>query len=258
MTGRNLFRLARVRAVELVDDCVVGRRPATDRAIARSAVRLLREHSWVSVAGTRRVPVGVRVLLSTRDWELVGAEMGSAKAHLTGMIEGRLRRAAGDATVRVELGCDPDLNLGFRIELLTPEEGIRTEMPATAVAAESILRVADDVARACLVGSDGTRVTLPAGTTTLGRTVGGPGLLPRDPRISGTHAAVRVSDIGIEITDLGSTNGTWVDGRRVTRERLVDGSVVRLGRTELRIHDIARRRSVGAIKTGPAPRRWSA
>jgi pSer/pThr/pTyr-binding forkhead associated (FHA) protein len=57
-----------------------------------------------------------------------------------------------------------------------------------------------------------------------------------DDEVSRYHAIVRVGDGGADITDLGSTNGTFVDGRRLTgRAALVDGSVVRVGQTELRV-----------------------
>jgi len=62
------------------------------------------------------------------------------------------------------------------------------------------------------------------------------GILLDDDEVSRYHALVRVSDDGADITDLGSTNGTFVDGRRLTgRAPLVDGSVVRVGQTELQV-----------------------
>jgi pSer/pThr/pTyr-binding forkhead associated (FHA) protein len=40
---------------------------------------------------------------------------------------------------------------------------------------------------------------------------------------------------GVWVHDLGSTNGTFVNGERLERpRRLVDGDVVRVGSTELR------------------------
>ena len=53
-----------------------------------------------------------------------------------------------------------------------------------------------------------------------------------DPLISRRHAVVHCSDAGIEIEDLGSLNGTWVNGDRVVSRRpLVPGDVIRLGET---------------------------
>jgi len=57
-----------------------------------------------------------------------------------------------------------------------------------------------------------------------------------DDEVSRYHAIIRVGDGTADITDLGSTNGTFVDGQRLTgRARLVDGSLIRVGRTELRV-----------------------
>lgn len=62
------------------------------------------------------------------------------------------------------------------------------------------------------------------------------GVLLDDDEVSRYHAIVRVGADGADITDLGSTNGTFVDGRRLTgRARLVDGSLIRVGQTELRV-----------------------
>ena len=62
------------------------------------------------------------------------------------------------------------------------------------------------------------------------------GILLDDDEVSRYHAIVRVGDGGADITDLGSTNGTFVDGQRLTgRAQLVDGSLIRVGQTELRV-----------------------
>jgi SARP family transcriptional regulator, regulator of embCAB operon len=62
------------------------------------------------------------------------------------------------------------------------------------------------------------------------------GIMLDDDEVSRYHAIVRVNDGGADITDLGSTNGTFVDGHRLTgRVPLVDGSVIRVGQTELRV-----------------------
>ena len=53
-----------------------------------------------------------------------------------------------------------------------------------------------------------------------------------DPGVSRRHAEIHLAPTP-EVIDLGSTNGTVVDGRRVTRAPLSDGSVIRLGHTDL-------------------------
>ncbi|MCA9519850.1 MAG: sigma 54-interacting transcriptional regulator [Myxococcales bacterium] len=55
---------------------------------------------------------------------------------------------------------------------------------------------------------------------------GGPLL---DPRISRRHAEVSAAPEGVRLRDLGSSNGTFANGRRVQATTLVYGDVVRLG-----------------------------
>jgi len=52
-----------------------------------------------------------------------------------------------------------------------------------------------------------------------------------DQEISRRHALVRSEGDSLEIEDLDSLNGTWVNGRRVQRARLVEGDIVKIGRT---------------------------
>ncbi|MFF3864972.1 FHA domain-containing protein [Micromonospora sp. NPDC001898] len=77
-----------------------------------------------------------------------------------------------------------------------------------------------------------------------------------DPHLSRRHASVRLAVGGVTLVDLGSTNGTWLNDRRIDGpEQLSDGDVIRLGRTELRFFDpgLARTDPVG-LRLGPALR----
>jgi len=56
-----------------------------------------------------------------------------------------------------------------------------------------------------------------------------------DRAVSRYHCRIEPSSRGVSIRDLGSTNGTWVDGLRIRRHELRPGAVVRIGRTELRV-----------------------
>ncbi len=85
--------------------------------------------------------------------------------------------------------------------------------------------------------------TLPQGrhlTLTEPTTVGrGPtsGLrLDHDDYVSSRHALITPSDNGVWLEDLGSTNGTFVNGAQVTSSRLLQaGDVIRIGDTQLRV-----------------------
>jgi hypothetical protein len=54
-----------------------------------------------------------------------------------------------------------------------------------------------------------------------------------DPGVSRHHAEFRVEDGQVVLVDLGSTNGTFVNGQPVRRVGLTDGTHVTLGRTTL-------------------------
>ncbi len=54
-----------------------------------------------------------------------------------------------------------------------------------------------------------------------------------DPGVSRHHAEIRVEDGEVVLVDLGSTNGTFVNGQPVRRIALSDGTRVTLGRTTL-------------------------
>jgi len=58
-----------------------------------------------------------------------------------------------------------------------------------------------------------------------------------DPGVSRRHAEIRVTTDGprlvAHLRDLGSTNGTFIDGNRVTGAVLTDGNGITMGRTRL-------------------------
>ena len=60
--------------------------------------------------------------------------------------------------------------------------------------------------------------------------------LDADEYASARHARIEPLRDGVWLVDLGSTNGTYVNGRQVDgRERLHEGDVIRIGETELRV-----------------------
>lgn len=71
-----------------------------------------------------------------------------------------------------------------------------------------------------------------------------------DPEVSRNHVVVRPDPDGVVVEDLGSLNGTFVDGERVNGPvTLADGSTFRIGSTEMAVeavgdHAGAKRRSI--------------
>lgn len=93
-------------------------------------------------------------------------------------------------------------------------------------------REAPGAGEACLVfvegeGVLGLRVALD-GEVVLGRDPGCAVPLPADD-VSRRHARIAPREGGHVVVDLGSTNGTWVNGRAVDVHRLAGGDLLRLG-----------------------------
>jgi hypothetical protein len=97
--------------------------------------------------------------------------------------------------------------------------------------------VAAEIHEGALVGSlvlpDGRRVPLGEQTMVLGR-MADCDVVVADPRSSRRHAEIRPSGSGFVITDLGSMNGTLVNGAPIREQPLADGDDIRLGNTMLR------------------------
>ena len=83
--------------------------------------------------------------------------------------------------------------------------------------------------------SEGERFELNAKAITLGRGSPNDIRLEGDEFASAHHARVEPRRDGVWIEDIGSTNGTYVNGTRLDRpQRLTAGDVVRVGETDLR------------------------
>jgi predicted component of type VI protein secretion system len=89
---------------------------------------------------------------------------------------------------------------------------------------------------------------------TVGAVLGreGTDIVVQDPEVSRRHAAVRDHGGGVAIEDLGSTNGTFVNDRKVEGvQPLSDGDELRLGNTVFRVR-VAAAADTGATSVGNA------
>ncbi len=80
--------------------------------------------------------------------------------------------------------------------------------------------------------SEGVTVVLEPRHTSLGRAEDND-LILDDHLVSRHHAVIRQDAGRFVIADLGSTNGTFVGGRRTQERILTDGDVIKLGDTTL-------------------------
>jgi pSer/pThr/pTyr-binding forkhead associated (FHA) protein len=68
------------------------------------------------------------------------------------------------------------------------------------------------------------------------------------PLVSRLHCRIEVGADTLDVIDLSSTNGTYVNGERVTRAQLASGDTLRIGRVELTV----KKSAAGAAPAGPA------
>ena len=83
--------------------------------------------------------------------------------------------------------------------------------------------------------AEGDELTLDSSALLLGRGSSNDVNLARDEYASSKHARVEPRRDGVWLEDVGSTNGTYLNGMRLTRaKKLAPGDLVRIGETELR------------------------
>jgi len=120
-------------------------------------------------------------------------------------------------------GADAENRVEFTQPIEVPRVRSRTEPPAATLSIVS-------------GGKNGYRYPLPMGKVSLGR--GGENqIVLEDPRISRNHAEIFLRGNDWYLRDLGSTNGTYVNGYGVRERALESGDRVSLGGVELVFHN---------------------
>jgi class 3 adenylate cyclase len=104
-----------------------------------------------------------------------------------------------------------------------------------------------------LDGAAGGRRIRIAARLTLGRGED-VGLRIDDPEMSRAHAVVGPTASGLEIQDLGSLNGTCVNGERISGPTLLaPGDVVKVGATRIEVLSVGEREPTAAPRSSPTP-----
>lgn len=90
------------------------------------------------------------------------------------------------------------------------------------------------VAELSVVGGawDGFIYIINAEITSIGSREGD--ILIEDATVSGKHAGIKMDDLKFELADFGSTNGTYVNGKRITKQFLKDGDSVKFGNIDMK------------------------
>lgn len=135
----------------------------------------------------------------------------------------RQQRYAFVGPVSVTFERDESLETGvFRVRSARVKGTVAPATAATATPDHPVLDV------------DGRRYQLSGPVTVIGRGSEADIVLD-DPGVSRRHAEIRVEAGGVLVRDLGSTNGTFVDGERASTARLRDGSTITVGRTRITV-----------------------
>jgi len=122
-----------------------------------------------------------------------------------------------------------DLRLPQESMILSPQQ-------ASSLLAQPLAR---ELGRLVVVSSpaieEGVAFALDSSPLSVGRARGNDVAIDRDEFASARHARFEPRRDGVYVEDAGSTNGTFVNGIRLTRDRrLTPGDVVRIGETDLR------------------------
>lgn len=140
----------------------------------------------------------------------------------------------------VEPGAQPVEAAPARLPAPPPAEPETTRVPVEAEPEPKFEAIPDGTApslqkqRRIVLLVKGREVTVDSDRFLLGRDVSCD-LTIESPRISRQHAIVHVTHDGLELEDLGSSNGTWYAGQRITRKKLAHGDEVHIGDTPVRI-----------------------
>jgi len=113
---------------------------------------------------------------------------------------------------------------------LEPDESLT---PGMFLVSGSVKEAAGGGAVGSLRLSDGSRVVVTDRPVTIGRMAGSDVVLT-DESVSRRHAEVRRVGSDIVLVDLGSTNGTKVNGSGIRERRLNDGDEITVGTTTMR------------------------
>lgn len=234
--------------------------------LARKLVKEMDDHRNVSVSRVY-VPNEYTVYLAPADRRQFAGYEGSLVGELQEYLSEHAKREryALLGPPRVVITVDDDLAIGefgIATRLVTPEGDDDGEKPAgTALPQEAVVEPPSAPApvgppaetmiyrspvvpeptpepepepapRAFTLTVDGTRHELTGEKAVLGRSRDCEVRLD-DLNVSRKHAEVREDGDGYLLVDLGSTNGTFLNGSRVGRSRLQDGDTITLGSTEV-------------------------
>jgi hypothetical protein len=216
--------------------------------IARKLAREMEEHKSSTLSRTF-VPNEYRVFLSPRDRERFAGYETALADELAGYLLEHARREHFTLPARpvIEFETDDRLGLGeFGIQTGIVEPSEEEELPAPEPSGRTMVysnagRLAEPLeerarsrAETALLLLGDQRLVVGPGGASLGRSRQSDIVL-EDPNVSRQHAEIRPRGGSWVLIDLGSTNGSRINGRQVEAPEVVrPGDEIELGSTRLR------------------------
>jgi len=158
-------------------------------------------------------------------WNLMGLPRVTFKENPS-MGKGEFRVEATFATAR---------NEKQRVSTREPRDGDPTSTGAMSSATAERMGLAASAPQLLVLGDDAQpaeKITLTRDPVVIGR-LSSADIVLSDSNVSRRHAELRRDDDGWAVVDLGSTNGTKVNGERVQHHLLADGDRLSFGTSEL-------------------------
>lgn len=179
------------------------------------------------------VPNNFTVELSPADYERLATFEGTLAQELGTLLREHIdeQRYTVTGAISIKFVQNGELTTGrFRVKSST--QGTITPVSGQSLS-ENAVREAGVVLEV-----NGVRHPIPEGSIVIGRGTDAP-LRIHDPGISRRHAEIQVrireGQTHVTITDLASTNGIVVDGRKVAEATLHNGSEIQIGNTVMRV-----------------------
>lgn len=227
----------------------VFRAPVQPAELARACAREMDRRRKLGV-GKVYAPTMYSVLLSAADGEQLGGFATTLSGELETYLVGYAREKSYELATRprVRFLVDDALKLGrFEVigELLSAEEMAAQfgdddahdeDFAGSDAASSSVPQPAADAASLTQL-SDGRSIPLTGERLVIGR-LDACDICLEDRNASREHAAIVRDGAGWAVMDLGSTNGTLLNGERAERARLREGDIVTVGVTEFVFHDV--------------------
>lgn len=185
--------------------------------LGRRLVREMDTNRSIGIHGERVAPNHFHIELSPDDFDRFAEVAGSLRRELAESA----REHARDEGYHFLGPVDVEIDVGGRLK----EGNFRIR--------SSLREAGGGRLPGSLVLPDGERIMLGEAIVTIGR-LPDCTLLLEDPNVSRNHAEIRPHGTGFVLVDLGSTNGSKVNGERIVERQLQDGDLLSFGSIVIR------------------------